>query len=242
MAVLTFEDLYKAVSRFLGTGDSPSGDDLTHVKDLANRGYRRALAERDWSFLSIAASLTTVSGTYKYWLPSDFNRVIGGRVSFSLGEVYSDIVERSYQQIVAMRAACNSTTQPQFFAVIAGDYNTSVGTRYQLSFYPTPDDAYTLHYEYIFDPPLLVNTDDIPAGFGDFSQAILQCCLAEAESAEDEAAGPQEAKAQRALIMASGKDAKRVPGSLGYNGSGGFVSSSPDRDLHLIQNDVEVDF
>jgi hypothetical protein len=80
---LTFADLYKEVSNFLGLGLSPSGDKLALAKKYANDGYRLFLMGVDprsqrayqWSFLAPAASLdlwasvaadegVTVTGVY----------------------------------------------------------------------------------------------------------------------------------------------------------------------------------
>jgi hypothetical protein len=44
---LTFSDIYTKVSEFLGLGSSPTGTDLTKVKDLTYRGYRRFLLPKN---------------------------------------------------------------------------------------------------------------------------------------------------------------------------------------------------
>jgi hypothetical protein len=62
---LTFSDLYKEVSNFLGLGLSPAGDNLELAKKYARDGYRLFLMGIDprsgrayqWSFLAPAASL-----------------------------------------------------------------------------------------------------------------------------------------------------------------------------------------
>lgn len=62
---LTFSDLYKEVSNFLGLGLSPAGDNLALAKKYACDGYRLFLMGVDprsgrayqWSFLAPAASL-----------------------------------------------------------------------------------------------------------------------------------------------------------------------------------------
>ncbi len=239
MAVLSFENMYNAVSRFLGTGSTPSGDDLSTAKDIVNAGYRRCLGEYDWSFLRTSGSLTTVANNYTAWMPDDFDRMLTGRLSFDVDQNYSDVLERSYQQIREMRSHLSLTTEPQFFCVVADQYSKTAGTRYRLLLYPTPETAYLLHYSYKFDPVELSDAADRVVGSGDFSHAVLQASRAEAESSEDETAGAQELKAQRAIAAAMEKDKLNAPSFLGYNGSGEEMRLRT-RDLHLIQDGVEV--
>lgn len=239
MAIRTFENLYKPVSRFLGTGDTPTGDDLSRAKDLVNRGYRRALGEHEWSFMQAIGTLTTINGKYSYWLPDDFERMFAGVIAFDLNDVYPDIIERSWQQLQSKRAEISETTTPRYFAIDSGIYSKTAGTRYSVSLYPTPEIAYILHYPYIFDPPEMADADDRIVGTGDFSNAVLACSLAEAETTEDEKIGPQEVKAQRVLATTIQKDITKVPSFLGYNGAAGTIRER-DRDIHLIQNGVDA--
>jgi len=62
---LTFSDMYKEISNYLGLGLAPTGADLALVKKYANDGYRTFLMGMDprtqrayqWSFLAPAATL-----------------------------------------------------------------------------------------------------------------------------------------------------------------------------------------
>jgi len=228
--VLTFGDLWKRVSKFLGTyGTSgPSADDEADAKQIVNDAYRRFLDAHEWSFLRKHDFIVTVAGTWKYDLPVDFVNLVG-TFSFDSDDAYGPLEERSVSQIMEMRAVSTYTQYPEFFAIQHANYTKEAGQKKELLLYPTPDAAYKLWYTYTIYPPKLENDDDIPIGGAEYSSVLRQLCLAEAESQMEEKSGVQEAKATAMLSDAITKDRRRITHNLGYFGIGNRMNL---RDIH----------
>lgn len=224
---LTFSDLYNRVSKFLGTYGSsgPSGNDLTDAKDIVNDAYRRFIdANSDWSFLFRTTKMVTVSGTATYQLPDDLI-LIKKEFQHDSDTGYSDLEERPGSEITSWKATNDYSSYPEYFAIEPSAYTKETGQAWEVTFYPTPDSAYTLHYEYKIYPTKLEEDNDLPIGSLEYSDCIRQMCLAEAESGTEESSGIQEGKAAVALAAALANDRKRAPHRLGYNGDGGRLSA-----------------
>lgn len=204
--VNTFENIYKDVSRFMGLGSSPAGDDLTLVKDITYRGYIKFLTAVHprtgqlyrWSFLKKSAVLNTVEDQHQYALPIDAWHV-EDELNFDAESGYPTIKKRSLEYINSQRAQTVFTSYPNYFAVVYGDYDKTHIQRKQLVFYPTPDQAYSIVYEYYFIPPKPENDDDYFVGGPEISEAIRLCALSVAEMEEDEAVGTMSASAIQML-------------------------------------------
>lgn len=216
--VLTFQELYNRVSKFLGTYGSsgPSGDDLTDAKEIVNDAYRRFLDAREWSFLKREYQLITSNNTFIYQLPEDFATLIG-TINYGADENYPPLEQRSINQIRKEKADNDWTSYPELFA-IKSSHSKEFGQRWELILYPTPDAAYPLWFFYKIEPLKLEEDSDIPVGGSEFSGALRQLCLAEAESNRDEQAGIQEQKASIMLADAMRKDMIKAPHNLGYFG------------------------
>ena len=192
----TFDDIYKDVARFAGLGTSPTGDDLTLVKDIVFRGYIKFLTSTHprtgqlyrWSFLKKQARLTTLPDVYRYNLPPDVWHV-EDQFHFASQSGYPDANKRSVDFILEQRAISDYTTYPKYFSIGYGDYDKSHIQRKQVWFYPTPDASYSLRYNYYFIPPKPENDGDYFIGGPEVSEAIRLCSLAVTEQEEDEQAG-----------------------------------------------------
>ena len=240
---LVFSDLYNRVSKFLGTYGSsgPSGNDLTDVKDIVNDAYRRFLdANPDWSFLYRTTQLITVSGTNTYLLPDDYI-IMKHSFQHAADTGYPELEERSEAQIRDMIACNDYSSYPEFFSISPTAYSKESGQKWEVTFYPTPDSAYTLHYEYKLYPSKLENDNDLPIGSFEYSDCIRQLCLGEAESNIEESSGVQEGKAAVALAAALRNDRKRSPHKLGYFGDGYRLSSQEIARGSFRVNDVNFD-
>jgi hypothetical protein len=224
--IKTFGDLYNDVARFLGTYGSsgPSGDDLTDAKNAVHAGYLRFILAYDWSFRKRAHSLDTISGTYKYELPEDFEN-LQDTFQFSVDDAFPPVEERSVSEIMDWRAINTYTSYPSFYAIQNGVYSKETGQGKEVIFYPTPDATYNFNYVYYIVPPKLSDDNDIPIGGVEMSECIRGYCLAEAETFIEESAGTQEAKRAQLLAEAIRVDQRRQPKTLGYNsGTGRFPS------------------
>ena len=201
MAKLTldYEDVYTAVSNFLGltvTGTAPTGTNKTTCEDIVARGLRQFLypidmstgQAHDWNFLKQYWTFTTVGDQWKYALPDDFSDLLDD-FHFDSGTGYPHLLKRSAQQIKEMRAESTSSSYPEYYAIVPSKYDLAVGTTYELWLYPTPNQGYNLATFYRIDPLKPSATADLMVGGIRATEAILESCLAVAETQEDEVIG-----------------------------------------------------
>lgn len=196
---LSYSDLYTQVSNFLGLtarGTAPTGTDLQTCKDIIDRGLRSFLYPLDerghphrWEFLKQYWTLNLVGNQWKYATPSGFSSLID-TFYFDSSDGNPPLLKRDAQQILSMRTdVADSTGYPTHYAIVPSKYDLEIGTTYELWFYPSPDQPYTLHTFYYMDPLQLSGTADLTVGGIKATEAILECCLAEAEVQEDEVIG-----------------------------------------------------
>jgi hypothetical protein len=185
---LDFQSVYNEVSRYLGWGSSPTGDDLTNAKAITHAGYRKFLYpidlstgdHHDWSFLIKDAVLETDADKWKYTLPTDFDK-IHRRFIHDTSTRYYPPKWTSAERFMEYRSLQSISSYPSAFTVHPGIYDAEHGQFTEIWFYPTPNAHYVMHYAYIINPPQLSNATDYFVG-GDFaSEAILESALAVAE-------------------------------------------------------------
>lgn len=205
---LSFADVYKEVSRFVGWGASPSGQNLTDAKALTHAGYRKFLYPIDvnhavptqhlWSFLIKSSVLTLEGSKWQYALPIDFDRLYQ-RFSYDADDQYAPLKMVSVDMLRHNRSIAESEGQPSMFAIQPTVYSTESGSTLEVWFYETPSQSYILHYAYIIRPPQLVNDADYFVG-GDFaSEAILESALSVAEIRWDGQAGTHTEEANKLI-------------------------------------------
>ena len=193
---LSYKNLYDHVSHFLGLtahGTSPAGDDLTLCKEIVDRGLRQFLYPIDlqtgqphsWEFLKTYWDFTTVSGQWKYALPTSFSDLYS-TLYFDLESANPPLVKRSAEQILNMRTGGTISGYPEYFAITPLRYDIEIGTLYELWVYPTPSQSDTLSGFYRADPVQLSATTDLVVGGIRAIEAILESCLAVAEHQEDD--------------------------------------------------------
>lgn len=203
---LSYSDVYKKVSEFLGLGSSPSGTDLTTVEAITARGYRQFLfpidmqtgRPHDWNFLKQYYTFSTTSGQHKYALPIDFSDLLDD-FHYDTGEGISRLLKRSAEQIVEMRANFDNTSYPEVYAVTTSKYDLEIGTLYELWLYPTPGQVYTFATFYRTDPLKPSATTDLMVGGIRATEAILESCLAAAELEQDDVIGIHSQKANELI-------------------------------------------
>lgn len=224
---LTFSDYYQRVSDFLGLGTSPTGSNLTKVKDIVYRGYRQFLypsisdprtgktRRHTWSFLKQLASLVTSDGKWRYSLPTDFGRMITDP-AFSKDDAYEPLKKVRKDAILNMRVDSDSKGYPFRYAIAPLKYDLEIGTVWEIWLYETPDQAYVLNYFYLINPPKPTSDTDFLIGGIECNEAILESCLSVAESQEEDASSTHHtqlaAKLLRELIEADTID---TPNTLG---------------------------
>lgn len=222
---LNYADLYTQVANFLGLtvrGTAPTGTDLQTCKDIVARGYRQFLFPVDetgrpyhWEFLKVFWTFDTVNDQSKYALPVGFSNL---ESTFYFDNTHGNppLLRRSAEQILDMRSDVSQETgYPRYYAITPSKYDLEIGTVYELWLYPDPDQIYPLNAFYLMDPIQLSGTMDLAIGGIRATEAILECCLAEAEVQEDDTIGIHSQRALEMVLKAIKFDRVTKTGKIG---------------------------
>jgi len=231
---LSFSTIYKQISDTLGMGTSPAGDNLTKVKNIAYRGYRRFLLPvyarngrfHVWSWLKMSGVITTAVDQWEYSLPLDFAHfwmfpAWGGDTRYVSPE------PTTMFNIRKMRSMSSSTGHPGYWSLSTEKYDVDSGTRYSMALHSPPDAVYKLHYGYVIEPDKPTGDDQYFIGGALASEAILEHALAVAEEQEDDKQSVHATIAEKLTHALIERDLKLVPVKLGKNLDKYNISSDP---------------
>ena len=216
---LSFSNVYKNVSEFLGLGLSPTGASLTKVKDLTYRGYRRFLLPKNvrngrlhtWSFLKQEGVINAEANRWLYPLPLDF-QWFWYPLQYDAGTNFPSPHPVTMKKIMEMRGGITSSSYPMFWSLTTEKYSVSSGTQYTVALYPNSNSDWVLHYGYVIEPDKPIADADYFIGGALCSEAILECALAEAEAQEDDMKTTHhDTRAKELLHSCIEMDLKRVP-------------------------------
>lgn len=248
--IWTFEDIYKSVSEYLGLGSSPTGNDLTKVKNTVYKGYFHFLTAvhptkgtmHPWSFLRQRMTLQTQSGVWRYLLPENF-WMMYSPVIYKKDSGYQPIEKVSGSTIEELRAHTTYTSDPEKFAIVDGPYSPLKKQRKEILFYPTCDSDHSFILEYLMMPEKPTNATDYFIGGPEVSECIRLCSLMVAEKEEDEMAGQMtsEAKDMIAKLVLS-DERSNIPDTVGPMDAMGKMSGfyqNLDR-IRALQEITEV--
>lgn len=242
---LTFSEVYNQVSDFLGTGSSPTGSDLTLVKGIVYRAYRKFLypihpatgRSHYWSFLKKYGSFQTVETQWVYQLPLDFDRMLGNP-QFDLSDGYPELVRVTSDRILNSRNYGEVSSFPQMYAIVSG-YEKELGQIWSLWLYPTPNGVHNIRYQYLMSPQKPDTSTDYLPGGPRAQEVMLEVALAVAEQQEDGEVGihSQLAESELAkLILSDTVSTAETVGNL-YSGGQSFRRGS----VPLEASDVYAD-
>jgi hypothetical protein len=94
---------------------------------------------------------------------------------------------------------------------------SDAGTRYEIKFWPTPDEAYTLYYRYQINPESLPDDAAIPHGGSAHAQTVIEAVLAAGEERLGKL-GVHSKKFYECLVSSVSHDRQQTsPETLGYN-------------------------
>jgi len=189
---LTFEDIYKRVSRFLGYGETPTDEHLRVVKDIVNRAYRQFLYPVDdrtgkeycWSFLKQLYTIPVQTGKWKYALPEDFSELLTDPI-FDDNDGYIALTKITPEQLLDLRVASISSNPPAFYSIVTAPYDLEVGSKYEIWLHDEPDSSYILRVFYKINPLKPGKAADKLVGGIKAAEAILETCFGVAETQED---------------------------------------------------------
>lgn len=219
-----------------------SAGQVTEVDAILQQGYRTFLFHDfgdgpwRWSFLYKWSTLAiSVAGGYDYTMDDDFGG-LDGPIKYTTDVSGFNIEETNPHRIAELRQNSNSTGRPYLYALRARSSDQSAGQKFELIFYPTPDASYTL----VLPQMVLVNklsaSYPYPLGGMSVSQAVLECCLWQAElKYYQQVDGPHAIAAQLALKQARNNDLRNTPSTLGYMGD-----NSDNKYRRQLNRSVEV--
>lgn len=178
--------------------------------------------------LTAAAGTTYSLQQDDYDLPDLFGGFVG-RLAFSADTnvLAQPLQETGIGNILAWRQSNVSSVamQPKWFAAHVSDQTGAAGTRWTLSVYPSPDEAYSLVGEYFIDPYQLTSALPYPMGGEPHAETLLESCLAAAEINFKGGRGEHYAEFTTRIAASVSLDRQRsMPDILGYNGD---ASCSP---------------
>lgn len=221
---LTYSDIYTHVSNFLGlttTGTAPTDTNLTTCKDICMRGLRQFLYPIDvrtgdyweWSFLRPLYTMNLLDGKWRYQLPEDFSSIITNP-TYSEDDNFRQMAKTTPDNIMNSMAAGDVDYAPYYYSIVTSEYDPEIGEFDEIWFYPKPDSSYRIQFYYKSDPTKAENADEFLPGGVKSTEAILENCLAVAETQEDEVLGIHTQLAgkltQDLIIIDSKKDADNM--------------------------------
>ena len=145
-----------------------------------------------WAETTETASEYLLQHDGNYDLPDDFGGMEGDIVVES--ETYKPNLVmvgegriRTLRQQAPYNVNSGSTTTPFYAAVRPKEQtDTTVGQRFEILFYPIPNNVYTLSYVKRILPEMLVDTTlEYPYGGAEHAETILAACLSVAEEQEN---------------------------------------------------------
>lgn len=209
------------------------------IEEAMRRGLRRFYVpppipnqkrSHSWSFLNPVSSFNLVAGQYKYDLPEDFG-ALDSPITYAPGTnvLYPDIAVVGEQQVRRLlQSSIQANGRPTRAATRVKAGIQEGGTRYEIVFWPVPDDAYHLEYRYLVAPG---DTLSVIHGGAPHFQTILEACLAEADSMLNKRTRPHEERFMERLVASVHYDQSLAsPKQLGYNRdrSDGFSRHTDD--------------
>ena len=221
---LTYSDIYTRISNFLGltdAGTAPTGTDLITCKDICQRGLRQFLYPIDdrtyeyweWSFLSPLHTMNLLDDKWRYQLPEDFSSILTNP-TYSEDDSFKQMARTTPDNIMNLMSGGDVNYAPYYYSIVTSDYDPEIGEFEEIWFYPKPDSSYTIQFFYKSDPTKASNAGDFLPGGVKSTEAILENCLAVAESQEDDVLGIHIQLAQKLtqdlIIIDSQKDGDNV--------------------------------
>jgi len=246
----TYTNLQEALGAYLGywtqadgwtiaTASQPADLDALINRFGLPRFYlppriRPAKTGHQWSFLRPLTTLTMVAGTSAYDLPAGFAG-LERDFTFAAGQtVLYRPIKLVPEQLVRHRLSeYDGTSRPELCGIRPKTADYTVGTRYEIIFYPSPDDAYELEYRYRISPQSISDENPYPLGGQEHALTITEACLAAAESFVNDRGGPKDHKAMHESLFMQQLEASiahdqdlSCPDTMGYNKD---YSDSPGR-------------
>ena len=217
----SFSQLQEAVGRaFFGKRRDFSLDETADINDIIKTGLQTVYRAHSWSFFRPTEPIVTEADENTYDLPAGFDGIEDNLLTWPEGEGYYPPVPIVPWGDIRRRLSEDDTTgRPQYAAIIAAEYDATVGSKRQIVLYPTPDDAYTLSAVMRLRWTMIDDDNPYPIGGEIVAEAITEACLAAGERLLDGAPGVHYEASQAALEGAIRLDKEATsPATLGQDG------------------------
>jgi len=175
--------------------------------------------ETAWAETTETAAEYVLNHNGNYDLPDDYADMEGSLV-FS-GDNNPDVLKIGEGRLKTLRNQDTAQSYPQYAAIRPKDFtDATAGQRFEIMFWPIPDDVYTLDYTKVILPNMLVDTTaEYPYGGAIHGLTIKASCMAMAEAQEDESLGLWQKKYETFLLQSMQRDMKiNRADFFGYNG------------------------
>jgi hypothetical protein len=196
------------------------------VEEAMRRGLRRFYVpppipgqkrSHAWSFLNPLATINLVAGQYEYDLPEDFG-ALDSPLTYAPGTnvLYPDVRVVGEQHVRRLlQASVQANGRPTRAATRVKTGIQEGGTRYEIVFWPVPDDAYSLQYRYQVSPG---DNLSVVHGGSPHMQTVLEACLCEADAMMNKRYRQHEERFLERLTASVHYDQSLAsPKTLGYN-------------------------
>jgi hypothetical protein len=217
----SFSQLQEAVGRtFFGKRTDFSLDETADINDIIRNGLQTVYRAHYWSFLRPTQPIVTEADENTYDLPSGFDGIEDDLLTWPEGEgYYAPVPVVPWSDIRRRLSEDDTTGRPLYAAIIAAEYDPTLGSQRQIVFYPTPDDAYTLSAVMRLRWTMIDANNLYPIGGEIVAEAITEACLAAGERMLDGAPGVHYEAFQAALEAAIRQDKEATsPATLGQDG------------------------
>lgn len=170
-----------------GSFPSWAADGLLKVRD----NYYSVISRNSSLSLTLNAPSLTVASASDYQLARSVIPMNAGFEAVandseltyypSENSFYPPVKQRGDQAIRKLEQSHPQFDRPVYYSIRTEAFDSTVGSKKSLVFYPTPDQAYTMRVPMILRPVMLDNANQYPIGGEMLSQVILEACLASAE-------------------------------------------------------------
>jgi len=220
---LTYTDLKKVVGEFMGQTYDDSLWSVAQAAEfdrIVQSGLRRFYMAHPWSFLWKQATIATVANTKTYSLPDDCDLVYGDLLFDPADNVMKErVVQDNDEALTAFAVTHSYTGKPERFSIRNTAVSGTTSLRRQVFLWPTPDAAYTLHYEYRQGMNALTGTQ-YPPGGSYIVEAIKAAVLCEAEIKKRQQRGVYYEEWQEKLAFAMRTEREAQAGFVSREGNG----------------------
>ena len=212
---MTSATIHQKVQEVWDWGD----DDATEQAEALfhmNSAYQRIVegihpkdgAPHLWSWLRKSSTITLVVGTTGYALAADFDGLFPGE-----DPVYNHVANKDYPELkpislkrwLELTEPANTADRDTPYAYCVTNvepYVAATGQRYQMNFYPAPDEALTVNYSYRQLVTALADDANYPMGGPKIGSLVYYGALAEMEKKDGTFDGPWEGMFLKCLAAA----------------------------------------